>query len=241
MKYSAVFKNEKLKINRTYIIPLSVFLLNVLMAIIVFAYFFNVYNTAETKSRINYSDILIVVNYITYIQMFIIGTIIPYIAHGSISSEKNGGGLFIIFLSGIKSFEFVFGKMIAYFTSILVVIFSTMPIYFTTQIFGGFDILNTLSYFIYICCNAIFIINLCIFISSLTGEFSSSQVVCYLISILIEIFMALFYLNLLKSNSDWLVIANSVLFIASAILFLATSKILSIFNLNRGEINDIRG
>ena len=233
MKFNAVLKNEKLRINRTYIIPLSVFLANVLMAIIVFTYFFNVHNTATLKNKINYSNILQVINYITYIQMFIIASLIPYMAHGSINDEKQVGGLFVIFLSGIKSFELVFGKMLAYLSCIFVVLFSTLPIYFTTQIFGGFDIFNTLSYLLYLACNSIFIINLCIFISSLTSEFNSSQIVCFLISLLFESFMAVFYLNVLKSNGDMIITVDATLFIASTVLFLTINKVLSVYNLRR--------
>ena len=233
MKFNAVLKNEKLRINRTYMIPLSVFLANILMAVIVFTYFFNVNNTAAIKNRINYSNILQVINYIVYVQMFLIASLVTYMAHGSINNEKEGGGLFVIFLSGIKSFELVFGKMLAYLSSIFVVVFSTLPIYFTTQIFGGFDILNTLSYILYLACNSLFIINLCMFISSLTSEFNSAQIVCFLMSLLFESFMAVFYLNVLKSSGDILIAVNAALFIASTILFLTTSKILSIYNLNK--------
>ena len=235
MKFNAVLKNEMLKINRTYIIPLSIFLANVLMAIIVFTHFFNVYNIAESKSRINYSNILQVINYITYVQLFLIGSLIPNMAHGSISSEKKSSGLYVIFLSGIKSFELIFGKMIAYISCMFVVIFATLPIYFSTQIFGGFDIVNTLSYLLYLFCNVIFIINLCIFISALTPEFSSAQIISFIISMIIESFMLIFYQNILKSNGDLLIAVDTTLFIASAILFIATSTILSVYNLSKEQ------
>ena len=234
MKFNAVIKNEQLKINRTYIIPLSVFLLNTILAIIVFIYFFNINNTARVKSTINYLDIIKVKNYVTYAHMFIIAAILPYISSNSICSDKQGEGLYIIFLSGIKRFEYVLGKVISHIFTTLLIIATTYPIYITTHIFGGFDIENNIIYLSFIFLNVVFVASVCNFISSICTETNTSQILSYLISIAAEIIVFILSMYVFKSNNSILVVINIILLFLGICFFIFTCRSLSGYCLSKG-------
>lgn len=234
MKFNAVLKNEQLKINRMYIIPLSVFLLNVVLAIIVFIYFFNINNTAQLKSTINYLDIIKVKNYVTYAHFIVIATILPFISSNSICSDKQGDGLYIVFLSGIKRSEYVFGKMFSHIFTTLLIIVSTFPIYITTHIFGGFDIENNLIYLSFLFANVVFVTIVCNFISSVCDETNTSQILSYLISVVTEVTMLILSMYVFKSNNFAIIVINITLLFLSICFFILTCSFLSKYDISKG-------
>ena len=234
MKFNAVLKNEQLKVNRMYIIPLSVFLINSILAVVVFIYYFNISNTASVKSTINYYDVIKVKNYATYAHLFVIATILPYISSNSICSDKQNEGLYIIFLSGIKKYEYVLGKVFSHIFSTILIIISTYPIYLTTHIFGGFDVQDNLIYLSLLFSNIIFISSICNFISSINFEINTSQIFCYLISVVTEVIMLILYMYILKSDRLAIFIVDAALIFLSICFFILTCISLSMYDIGKG-------
>lgn len=234
MKFNAVLKNEQLKVNRMYIIPLSVFLINSILAVVVFIYYFNISNTASVKSTINYYDVIKVKNYATYAHLFVIATILPYISSNSICSDKQNEGLYIIFLSGIKKYEYVLGKVFSHIFSTILIIISTYPIYLTTHIFGGFDVQDNLIYLSLLFSNIIFISSICNFISSINFEINTSQIFCYLISVVTEVIMLILYMYILKSDRLAIFTVDAALIFLSICFFILTCISLSMYDIGKG-------
>lgn len=179
MKINPVYKKE-LKISvRTVKMALVLFFYNLLLGIIGL---FAVHLSFEKKAMyggINYSSMLTIYAIIAVLEICLVLFIIPGFTSGSISGERERQTLEILLTTKLRPLDIILGKLESSISSLLLVVFSSLPILGITFAVGGIHFFDLLQLMFLVIVTAIFIGTIGIFFSAVGKTTTLATVYTY--------------------------------------------------------------
>ena len=133
------------------------------------------------------------------IQFFLIIFIAPALTSGAISGERERQTLDILLSTRLHPRSIILGKLFASISQIILLVFSTLPIFSIIFLFGGITILNLLQLFMFYIIVAITMGSIGVFFSTCIKKTTVSNVITYgtvLMLVFGTAFISIFYVSL---------------------------------------------
>lgn len=144
---------------------LGLFVFNTVLAFMVVAVFrLNFYISA---SEVSYSNVIRFFSWIEIAEFLLLAFIVPSLMAGSIAGEREKQTLDILLTTPMSTLTIIVGKLLASTGTILLFIFSSLPIMSVVFLIGGVGLFDIVLIVVYACVFAIYIGSIGIFFSSI--------------------------------------------------------------------------
>lgn len=179
MKRNPIYEKE-LKIQvRTMKMAWILFGYNIILGIIGLFAFYLTFEKGSTYYSIDYTNILNIYGIIAMIEMCLILFITPGLNAGAISGERERQTLEILLTTKLKPIEIILGKLGASISSIILLVFSSLPILAIIFAVGGIRFIDLFQFLCLAIVTAVFIGSLGIFFSALFQKNITATVFTY--------------------------------------------------------------
>lgn len=179
MKLNPVYKKE-LKIGvRT--VKMSVILLfyNLLLAVIGLFAFYLSFEQAIGSYGIDYTNMLGIYTALAVIEICLVLFIVPGFTANAIAGERERQTLEILLTTRLTPFDIIIGKLASSISSILFLVFSSLPVLAISFAVGGVDFLDLMQLMFLAVVTAIFIGSIGIFFSTVFKKTTAATVFTY--------------------------------------------------------------
>lgn len=202
-----VWKKEMQVSARSWKFAMGLFLFNAVLALIGIAVFssFSYYgqNPAEY-----YEGILFYYNVILLLEAGMICFIVPATTAGAISGERERQTLEILLTTTMKPWQIIYGKLMASISTILLYVFSSLPMVSLVFVIGGLHIKDVCCSLLYLSVMSVYLGGIGIFFSTKLKKSISATVCTYGVMVItnfIVYFLALGYVVVqsLLGNTSW--------------------------------------
>lgn len=139
-KKNPVYEKELWSANRSAFFALAVMGYHALLAVIALAVFSNMLNVIRVRGQGNYSLMLQMYIVLAMVECMLVICIMPGMAGGGISKERERHALELMQVSGISSVRIVLGKLKSYMNTVIVLILSGFPALSLVYVYGGIQI-----------------------------------------------------------------------------------------------------
>lgn len=179
MKINPVYKKE-LKLNvRTVKMSFVIFFYNLLLAIIGLFAFYLSFEDAAIYGGIDYTNMLSIYTTIAVLEICLVLFIVPGFTSSSISGERERQTLEILLTTKLRPIEIILGKLGSSISSLLLLVFSSLPILAIAFAAGGVGFMDLLQLMFLAIVTAIFIGSMGIFFSTASKKTTNATVFTY--------------------------------------------------------------
>lgn len=203
VRLNPVYKKELKLSVRTMKMALIILFYNGLLAAIGLLSFYLTFSARSTYGNINYSDALSIYMVIAVIEIGLVLFVVPAFTAGSISGEREKQTLEILLTTRLKPIQIVIGKLASSISTILLLVFSSLPILSIVFTVGGIGLKDLVQLLFLTAILAIFIGSMGIFFSTLFKRTIPATVFTYggVIFFTIGTFFIVGVLYLLAANA----------------------------------------
>lgn len=157
----------------------GLFLFNGLMALIGISTFHIMFTGNPTSLQVNYQDVVELYDTMIALEFVLLSFLIPAETAGAISGERERQTLDILLTTPLRTWEIVVGKLVASISTVLLYMFSGLPILSLAFLIGGVDLRDVLIFALYGCVYAIYIGSFGIFYSAFFKKTITSIITTY--------------------------------------------------------------
>lgn len=179
MKINPVYKRETMVSARSFRIALILLVFNSVLAVVALLNMYSVISRVRVTAEIQYSSFLNLYQFVATMEFVMLLFIIPALTAGSISGERERQTLDLMLTTRMTPAQVVFGKLLASFSTIAMLIVSSFPVLALVFVYGGVTIgdvvILLLSYITTACLTG----SLGLFCSSVFRRSTISTVVTY--------------------------------------------------------------
>lgn len=208
MKINPVYKKE-LKISvRSVKMSFVIFFYNLLLAIIGLFAFYLSFEEAAIYGGIDYSNMLSIYTTIAALEICLVLFIVPGFTSGTIAGERERQTLEILLTTKLKPMEIILGKLGSSISSLLLLVFSSLPILAIAFAVGGVGFIDLLQLMFLAIVTAIFVGSMGILFSTASKKTTHATVFTYGSVVLIilgtaAIVVAAYLLISYKTNNQY--------------------------------------
>lgn len=179
MKINPVYKKELRISVRTVKMAFIIFFYNLLLAIIGLFAFYLSFEESAMYGGIDYSNMLSIYTTIAVLEICLVLFIVPGFTSSSITGERERQTLEILLTTKLKPIEIVLGKLGSSISSLLLLVFSSLPILAISFAVGGIRFIDLLQLMLLAIVIAVFIGSIGIFFSTIARKTTSATVFTY--------------------------------------------------------------
>jgi len=154
----------------------------------VLIFFTILFNSPElfrsVDSRIVLSTNANLLNPLSYFQLCLVAFVLPAITAGSISMEREKQTLSLLLVTTLSSKRIIWGKWFPAVSFMLLLVFSTLPLYMLIYSFGGISLGTVFNVFLHLLVTMLFLSSVGIFCSTVIKRTAVATVVTYLVVML---------------------------------------------------------
>lgn len=154
----------------------------------VLIFFTILFNSPElfrsVDSRIVLSTNAYLLNPLSYFQLCLVAFVLPAITAGSISMEREKQTLSLLLVTTLSSKRIIWGKWFPAVSFMLLLVFSTLPLYMLIYSFGGISLGTVFNVFLHLLVTMLFLSSVGIFCSTVIKRTAVATVVTYLVVML---------------------------------------------------------
>lgn len=154
----------------------------------VLIFFTILFNSPElfrsVDSRIVMSTNANLLNPLSYFQLCLVAFVLPAITAGSISMEREKQTLSLLLVTTLSSKRIIWGKWFPAVSFMLLLVFSTLPLYMLIYSFGGISLGTVFNVFLHLLVTMLFLSSVGIFCSTVIKRTAVATVVTYLVVML---------------------------------------------------------
>jgi len=140
MKINPMLKKEIMVSVRGIRLTVIMLIFNIVLALIGLVVFYSILENAKWSGSIDYSATISLYCMLVVFQVILLIFIVPALTAGSISGERERQTLDILLSSSLSPGKIIFGKLSSSLLSVLLLIFSSLPVMSLVFIFGGVEI-----------------------------------------------------------------------------------------------------
>lgn len=179
MNINPVYKKE-LKISvRTAKMAMIIFAYNLLLAVIGLFAFYLTFEESVKYGRVNYSDMLTIYTAIGVIEVGLVLFIVPAFTSGAISGERERQTLEILLTTSLRPIEIILGKLGSSISSLLLLVFSSLPILALVFAVGGIGFKDLIQLMLLAIVTAVFVGSIGLFFSTVFKKTTPATVFTY--------------------------------------------------------------
>lgn len=176
MKLNPVYKKELKTSVRTAKMSWTILVYNAILAVIGLLAF---YACFANRSRIDYSDILIIYVFIACLEFGLILFVVPALTSSAISGEREKQTLEILLTTTMKPLQIITGKLCASISQIVLLVLSSLPVLSLVFTVGGIRIQDLFMLMLICIVTAVFVGSIGIFYSTVFKRTVPATVMTY--------------------------------------------------------------
>lgn len=150
---------------------------------------------------------------ITVIQVLMISFIVPIIASGSISLEREKQTLDILLSTNLRPISIVMGKLITTVSVVLLLIVASLPVFSFILLFGGLEITSILNILLFYIIISLFFGSIGVFFSCLFKKTMPSIVLTFLVMLFLTIGTIIIPVVYTEVTGNYSVVRNNIFFL----------------------------
>lgn len=185
LKLNPIYKKEIKQSVRSIKLPLFLVLFNSLLAIISLIAFYITNEQIKLTGSIDYRANIYLYIFMIFIEFALLIFIIPAMASGLISGERERQTLDILLTTALTPRQIITGKLLSVIGSIVLILFSGLPVIALAFIYGGVDLFDMALAAAYLIFSAAFLGSIGIFCSSAIKKTTFATVLTYGIELML--------------------------------------------------------
>lgn len=141
------------------------------------------YRAICNQYRIEASQFITLYVLLACIQAIILMFIVPALAAGSISGEREKQTLDILLTTKMSCRSIIYGKILTVTSKVVLLIFCTMPVYAIMLFLGGIKLIHIITCNLYLVMTTIFVASMCTWISTMVKTTKFANVAAYFVEL----------------------------------------------------------
>lgn len=137
MKLNPVYKREITVSSRSFRLALILVLFNSILALVVLLNMYSVVEQVKLTAEIQYSSFTNIYVFVAVVEFVMLMFIMPALTAASVSGERERQTLDILLTTTLKPWEIIWGKLIASFGTMFLMVMSSFPLLFVSFVYGG--------------------------------------------------------------------------------------------------------
>jgi ABC-type transport system involved in multi-copper enzyme maturation permease subunit len=137
MKMNPVYKREITVSSRSFRLALILVLFNSILALVVLLNMYSVVEQVKMTAEIQYSSFINIYVFVAVVEFVMLMFIMPALTAASVSGEKERQTLDLLLTTTLKPWEIIWGKLMASFGTMFLMVMSSFPLIFVSFVYGG--------------------------------------------------------------------------------------------------------
>lgn len=179
MRINPVFKNELRLNTRTMKTSWSIFVYDLILVLVSIFTFSTMVEQARYGGSVNYRSMLVFYVIMAYAEFLLLVLIVPGLAAGGISGERERQTLDILLLTKMSPWQIIIGKLEASLSTMMILIISSFPVLSLVFVYGGVRVWDLLLLFLMLFVTAIFLGSIGLFYSAFLKKTTNATILMY--------------------------------------------------------------
>jgi ABC-type transport system involved in multi-copper enzyme maturation permease subunit len=137
MKMNPVYKREITVSSRSFRLALILVLFNCILALVVLLNMYSVVEQVKMTAEIQYSSFINIYAFVAVVEFVMLMFIMPALTAASVSGERERQTLDLLLTTTLKPWEIIWGKLMASFGTMFLMVMSSFPLIFVSFVYGG--------------------------------------------------------------------------------------------------------
>jgi ABC-2 type transport system permease protein len=137
MKMNPVYKREITVSSRSFRLALILVLFNCILALVVLLNMYSVVEQVKMTAEIQYSSFINIYVFVAVVEFVMLMFIMPALTAASVSGERERQTLDLLLTTTMKPWEIIWGKLMASFGTMFLMVMSSFPLIFISFVYGG--------------------------------------------------------------------------------------------------------
>ena len=137
MKMNPVYKREITVSSRSFRLALILVLFNSILALVVLLNMYSVVEQVKMTAEIQYSSFINIYVFVAVVEFVMLMFIMPALTAASVSGERERQTLDLLLTTTMKPWEIIWGKLMASFGTMFLVVMSSFPLLSVSFVYGG--------------------------------------------------------------------------------------------------------
>jgi ABC-type transport system involved in multi-copper enzyme maturation permease subunit len=137
MKLNPVYKREITVSSRSFRLALILVLFNSILALVVLLNMYSVVEQVKLTAEIQYSSFTNIYVFVAVVEFVMLMFIMPALTAASVSGERERQTLDILLTTTLKPWEIIWGKLMASFGTMFLMVMSSFPLLTVSFVYGG--------------------------------------------------------------------------------------------------------
>lgn len=137
MKMNPVYKREITVSSRSFRLALILVLFNSILALVVLLNMYSVVEQVKMTAEIQYSSFINIYVFVAVVEFVMLMFIMPALTAASVSGERERQTLDLLLTTTLKPWEIIWGKLMASFGTMFLMVMSSFPLIFVSFVYGG--------------------------------------------------------------------------------------------------------
>lgn len=137
MKTNPVYKREITVSSRSFRLALILVLFNSILALVVLLNMYSVVEQVKMTAEIQYSSFINIYVFVAVVEFVMLMFIMPALTAASVSGERERQTLDLLLTTTMKPWEIIWGKLMASFGTMFLMVMSSFPLLSVSFVYGG--------------------------------------------------------------------------------------------------------
>lgn len=137
MKMNPVYKREITVSSRSFRLALILVLFNSILALVVLLNMYSVVEQVKMTAEIQYSSFINIYVFVAVVEFVMLMFIMPALTAASVSGERERQTLDLLLTTTMKPWEIIWGKLMASFGTMFLMVMSSFPLLSVSFVYGG--------------------------------------------------------------------------------------------------------
>lgn len=137
MKTNPVYKREITVSSRSFRLALILVLFNSILALVVLLNMYSVVEQVKMTAEIQYSSFIEIYVFVAVVEFVMLMFIMPALTAASVSGERERQTLDLLLTTTMKPWEIIWGKLMASFGTMFLMVMSSFPLLSVSFVYGG--------------------------------------------------------------------------------------------------------
>ncbi|ETP71171.1 hypothetical protein UYO_2884 [Lachnospiraceae bacterium JC7] len=226
MRLNPIFLKDEISSARSFTLPVLVTLVNGSLSILVLMNLFFISRSARITGEISYVNFLRIYYIAAAAEVLLILLITPALTSASVSGERDRKTLGLLLTTQLDPWDIVTGKLMGALSTLLLLVFTSMPILATVYIYGGITWYQLFLFIFFLVTSSVFCSSIGIMVSSFFTTTAAATAVAYVMIFVsyTVMFMAVIFRDQLGIPENRIIPGIFIAFWAMSLFLLYISK-----------------